>query len=127
MRWKIGTKNLRILLTSDKSTTEVPGTFACQHPRCRTCQYTTSNINVRGPKSSTTICEHFTCKSENMVYCISCRQCPLLYIGETGRSLRERFGEHLRSVQKKTPGFPVAEHFNSAGHTLSAAGNGNNF
>ena len=33
--------------------------------------------------------------------------------------LRERFGEHLRSVQKNTAGFPIAEHFNSPGHSLS--------
>ena len=34
------------------------------------------------------------------IYCISCRRCPQLYIGETGRTLHERFGEHLRSVKK---------------------------
>ena len=71
-------RSLRDILvhTSDRSQTEVPGTFACQHPRCRTCLYTTSNVHVCGPKSSTTIRESFTCKSENVVYCISCRRCP---------------------------------------------------
>ena len=39
--------------------------------------------------------------------------------GETGRRLRERFSEHLRSVRNKSPGFPVAEHFNSASHSLN--------
>ena len=104
--------------TSDRSQTEELGTFACRHPRCRTCLYTSSNVNVCGPKSATTIREHFTCKSENVVDCISCRRCPQLYIGETGRTLHERFGEHLRSIQKNTGGFPVAEHFNSPGHSL---------
>jgi len=32
-----------------------------------------------------------------------------------------RFGEHLRSVHKNAPGFPVAEHFNSNGHTAADA------
>ena len=32
--------------TSDRSQTEEPGTFACRHPRCRTCLYTTSNVHV---------------------------------------------------------------------------------
>ena len=105
--------------TSDRSQTEEPGTYACRHPRCRTCLHTSSNVHVCGPKSATTIREHFTCKSENVVYCISCRRCPQLYIGETGRALHERFGEHLRSIQKNTGGFPVAEHFNSPGHSLS--------
>ena len=52
-------------------------------------------------------------------YCISCRRCSHLYIGETGRSLRSRFGEHLRSIRKNTPGFPVAQHFNSTGHSIT--------
>ena len=72
-------RSLRDILvhTSDRSQTEVAGTFACRHPRCRTCLYTTSNVHVCGPKSSTTIRERFTCKSENGVNCISCRRsCP---------------------------------------------------
>lgn len=36
--------------TSDRFHTEVPLTFACRHPRCRTCLNTTSNSHVCGPK-----------------------------------------------------------------------------
>ena len=61
----------------------------------------------------------FTCQTENVVYSIICRRCGCLYIGETGRRLRERFSEHLRSVRNNSPGFPVAEHFNSASHSLN--------
>ncbi len=46
-----------------------------------------------------------------------------MYIGETGRRLADRFGEHLRSVEGyqnnqryQNGGFPVAEHFNQGGH-----------
>ena len=46
-----------------------------------------------------------------------------MYIGETGRKLSDRFGEHLRSVEgyHKYPryqngGFPVAEHFSQGSH-----------
>ena len=53
-----------------------------------------------------------------MFYCISCRRCPVLYIGETGRMLRERTGEHLRAITRNPPGFPVAEHFNKPSHGL---------
>ena len=37
-------------------------------------------------------------------------------LGDAG--LRERFSEHLRSIRNHSPGFPVAEHFNSATHSL---------
>ena len=46
-----------------------------------------------------------------------------MYIGETGRRLSDRFGEHLRSVEGfshntryQVAGFPVAEHFNLPHH-----------
>ena len=44
------------------------------------------------------------------------RDCGLLQ-----NALRERFGEHLRSINKIAPGFPVAEHFGSNGHTAADA------
>ena len=56
--------------------------------------------------------------TSNAVYCISCRRCPVLYIGETGRMLRERTGEHFRAITRNPSGFPVAEHFNKPGHGL---------
>ena len=54
-----------------------------------------------------------------IVYSISCRRCPLLYTGETGRNLRSRFSEHLRRISNNTPGCPLAQHFNSTGHSIS--------
>ena len=37
---------------------------------------------------------------------------------ETGRTLRQRFGDHLRSIEKNLPGFPVVEHFKAAGNSI---------
>ena len=97
------------------------GTFPCNHPRCRTCQHVSPLLTVDGPKCSINIKEHFSCHSSNLIYCISCRKSSALYIGETGRSLRERFREHLRRIEKNSPGFPVVEHFNGLNHSLSNA------
>lgn len=117
-------RNIRNALvhTTVGSQSAVPaGTVPCDHPRCRTCQHVTSSTTVNGPNCSINIKEHFSCQSSNLIYCISCRRCSALYIGETGRTLRERFGEHLRSIEKKSTGFPVAEHFNGLNHALSDA------
>ena len=65
---------------------------------------------LRGPKSSHTIQNRFTCQSENVVYCITCRRCTSMCIGETGR--------RLPVYRNRSPGLPVAEHFNSANHTI---------
>ena len=116
--------NLRDILvhTSDKSQSSFQaGTSPCLNARCRTCHYISSDTSVRGPQYSFVIKKAFSCQTSGLVYCISCRRCPAVYIGETGRTLRQRFGEHLRSIKKNLPGFPVVEHFNSAGHSMDDA------
>ena len=42
-----------------------------------------------------------------------------VYIGETGRCLRTRFGEHHRAVTSNDANQPVARHFNNGGHCVS--------
>eukprot|EP00061_Rhincodon_typus_P000287 g11170.t1 len=61
----------------------------------------------------------FTCTSANVVYCVRCSRCGLLYIGETKRRLGDRFAEHLRLVCDKRLHLPVANHFNSHAHSLN--------
>ena len=74
------------------------GSLPCRRPRCQTCKHITPQTFLQRPKSAHNIHDHVTFQSENVVYCISCRRCNCLYIGETGRRLRERFSEHLRSI-----------------------------
>ena len=57
------------------------------------------------------------------MYCIPCRLFPAIYIGETGRTLRQRFSVHLRVIEKELLGFPVAEPFNTVGHSIIDARN----
>ncbi|KAL9954237.1 hypothetical protein ACROYT_G041745 [Oculina patagonica] len=96
-------------------------TSPCTHNRCRTCDHISRDSTLQGPQCSINIKNAFTCQLSGMVYAISCRRCSAIYIGETGRTLRERFGEHVRSIEKNLPGFPVAEHFNANGHALQDA------
>ena len=59
-------------------------------------------------------------KSYNIVYLITCRRCGTQYVGETGQPLRHRINSHCFDVmQRRTEEFPVAEHFNGEGHTLT--------
>jgi hypothetical protein len=43
----------------------------------------------------------------------------MLYIGETGRCLRTRFGEHRRAVIGNDANQPVVRHFNNGNHSVS--------
>ena len=56
---------------------------------------------------------------------INCKRClktdatlPSQYIGQTGRTVRERFGEHRREIQNNTDE-SVTIHFNLPHHTLN--------
>ena len=78
------------------------------------------SFSTKSQRISTTELSHSN-QSRNLVYCISCRRCPVLYIGKTERNLRSRFGERLRSIRMRNniPELPVAQHFNSTGHSIS--------
>ena len=105
--------------STDSFSPEQPGSHACQRPRCQTCEFITPLTDMyealKAPLPSAIISP----ARRKILYCISCRRCSHIYIGETGRSLRSRIGEHLRSVRNNTPGFPVSQHFNSAGHSIT--------
>ena len=66
-----------------------------------------SAIHIKGPRGSFNVTEPFTCISMNIVYGIISKRCNIIYIGETGRRLADRFTEHICSIQNNFSGFPV--------------------
>ena len=95
------------------------GTFPCGVAQCKTCKLIDSFTVISAPKSTYNIKHNFTCTSTHLIYCISCSRCGMLYIGETGRQLRTRFGEHRRTASANDANQPVARHFNSGSHCIS--------
>ena len=116
-------KNLRDLLVHSDSPpaqpAQQPGTFPCMRTICRTCPHINQSTSIPSPGGQIKITGHFTCTSDNVIYCISCRKCPrAVYIGATGCRLADRFREHRLDVLHKKSDLPVAQHFNSPGHSL---------
>ena len=91
-------------------------TEKCNAGRCVTCEHVVEQQTFVGPRGMYTLNEKFTCKTAALVYCIICKRCGELYIGETGRKLCERFREHRRDVINNAPGKEVASHFNQEDH-----------
>ena len=57
--------------------------------------------------------------TRQLIYCLSRRKCPgVVYIGETGRILGDRFREHRLDVIKKKVALPVPAHFAGMDHQL---------
>jgi hypothetical protein len=51
------------------------------------------------------------------IYKLKCKDCPLQYIGKTGRSFNTRFKEHIRAIKynRETSGY--AKHILRSGHS----------
>ena len=94
-----------ILVRTRKPTQFSRGYISVLH----TYQHVSSDSKVCAPQCSFGVKKAFSCQTSCLVYCISCGRCASIYIGVMGRTLRQRFGEHLRSIEKNLPGFPATE------------------
>ncbi len=95
-------------------------TNPCGSGRCQLCRHINTSDHVRAPNGQTAwVRGSFHCNSVNVVYAISCRVCDSIYIGQTGRSLRDRLNNHKSDIRRNDTSKPVSEHFCSAGHSLA--------
>ena len=62
----------------------------------------------------------FDCVSSNVVYALTGKFCSTaVYIGQTGKFLRQLMNSHKCDIRNKNTEKPVAVHFNLPGHSLS--------
>jgi hypothetical protein len=128
-------KNLGNFLTRSKlsdPTNQVPhllsvtarensGFQPCGSQRCYACQfhcYAASTFSSVTCNNRHKIFDPLSCDSDNIVYLITCNKCHMQYVGESGRSLRERLTDH-RSNIKNHKMTPIGIHFNSTGHNFT--------
>ena len=94
----------------------------CNEKLCETCPFVKQCKQFKGPFNSTIVQLNSTlcCTSTNVVYCLQCTKdnCKQIYVGQTQRQLKERFGEHKTSVRKKSNN-AIGDHFNGPGHSLA--------
>ena len=89
------------------------GFHKCGDKRCKTCEKGTfgTNIAITSTKQTFNIKQKITCKTSNVIYCVTCKKCRGQYIGETSQELHDRQAGHLSDVQKKNTGLPYVRHF----------------
>ena len=102
------------------------GTFRCNSKHgCLTCPYidnerTNYTFNKTGEVRE--IKQQMTCKSKNLIYMIECKRCKKQYLGETKRTLRERFTEHRQVTNNPShanASAAVPTHFNLPDHSIA--------
>jgi hypothetical protein len=50
------------------------------------------------------------------VYQMECKGCPLKYVGQTGRTFRTRYSEHIREIQTNGKNSNYAQHIHDTTH-----------
>ena len=98
---------------------EIPGMKKCLN--CPICPFVKPGNTVKSKVNNYTvdINNAVTCKTRNMIYCISCKRCSEQYIGESERSLQERFSEDRGYVTNGNISKATGLHFNQRGHSVS--------
>nr|XP_034325343.1 uncharacterized protein LOC117689218 [Crassostrea gigas] len=107
--------NLKKILTRAKfhSTPEKYVVSKCGDSRCGTCPYlkTGDSISFKCGKTFY-VNENMSCKSKNLLYCITCNHCGEHYIGQTGTQLTARMRVHRQQINDpSTRNTPCSEHF----------------
>ncbi|XP_072358166.1 uncharacterized protein [Scyliorhinus torazame] len=103
-QWNIVTaykrnKNLKDLLVKTKLPLEEK--YNCGRTNCTSCKFfkITSTIHNSRSGKVATIKQKITCQHKNLVYVIRCKRCDILYIGETGNTLRTRLTGHCSEIR----------------------------
>ena len=59
---------------------------------------------------------NISCRSSNVIYCITCKSCGKQYVGQTLRRIKDRIYEHLRDIDQANKEKPLGLHFSSMKH-----------
>ena len=94
----------------------------CDSNACLTCNSFISDqsfkSNLTGRIYITQTYEQLTCGSSNVVCATHCIRCGLMYVGETGRSLRSRINGHRAGISKDGQSL-LYKHFRLLGHSVA--------
>ena len=94
----------------------------CGTHRCQTCNLmsVTQSFTQTTTGAIINIKVNANCKTRNIVYLMTCKQCQKQYVGETKLQLNQRINLHRSDVNThKLERSPIAEHIHTTGHTFS--------
>ena len=105
-------------LAPNRPKREMPGMTPCNN--CPICPFVKRGKQVKASATnySVDLDRKFTCQDKNVIYCIECDLCNSQYIGESERSLQERFSEHKGYVANHHLNKATGNHFNLRGHQI---------
>ena len=101
----------------------IPGMKKCYKNgrECSICPWVKEGNTAKATASSyrLEIQSNLTCQSCNIIYLIECKKCYAQYVGETERTLQDRFAEHQGYVNRNIQSQATGAHFNLPGHSVT--------
>ena len=96
----------------------IPGMHKCGK-NCEICPYVKTQKLVKATYTNEVVHlpKHYDCKTKNIVYIVQCIKCNDQYIGQTKKTLEDRFKQHLSYVANNTQA--TGQHFNLPSHNSS--------
>ena len=95
------------------------GSRPCRRPKCKACikMVDATRINNRDG-TWYQIRDSMNCESHYVIYCLTCLQCHMQYVGQTTNAFSTRLCGHRHNIMYgKSGNTPhVAPHFNTPGH-----------
>ena len=98
--------------------------YECNSVNCMTCRFLSkARYIILNSYFYLPILSNSNCNSTGCIYIIECQFCKSCYVGETGRSVKERIQEHIRLINHeflfKNTNSEVAKHFNLPLHDFN--------
>ena len=93
----------------------------CDFGECPSCPFIheTKVVKSTATNFSVEINTEVNCQTKGIIYCITCKKCNVQYIGQSKKSLQDRFANHRGYVTNRDFSQPTGRHFNSRGHSIS--------
>ena len=90
----------------------------CNTRGCRYCPRLNKTGNITSTVTGKTFesMKNISCRSSNLIYCITCLRCRKQYVGQTSLRLKGRFVHHFYTVEKPDKTKPVGKHFSRSDH-----------
>ena len=88
---------------------------------CAICPFvhTGKTVQATATKFKIDINKPVNCQSKNVIYCVFCDRCRIQYVGETERTLQDRFSDHKGYAVNQHMNKTTGAHFNLKGHKIS--------
>ena len=105
--------------TSGRPKREVPGMKKCLN--CPIYPFVQTGRSVKSTATNYTVDINtaVNCQSKNIIYALGCTKCSEQYVGESERTLQDRFSEHKGYVTNSILSKATGNHFNQQGHKIS--------